>query len=154
MTVRGFVVQGADQDMAQRDPAFVAQKWAQNLGASTESIRQGVQAVTESPMEKAARNVDGWVAGVNRSRDKFQAGLRRRTLGDWQSSMIEKGIPRVSTGATAAQPKMQAFMAEFLPHVERVAQQVRSMPKGGIDNGIARATAQIRGNAQFRRSGG
>lgn len=147
------MVQGAVQQMAQKDPTFVSEKWSRNLGGSTESIRAGVQAVTTNPAEKAAAKADEWVNGVARSKDKFVRGLRRTTLGDWQTSMIEKGLPRVATGAQAAQPKMQQFFQEFLPHVERVAQQVRAMPKGGIDNGIARATAQIRGNAQFRRSG-
>lgn len=139
--------------MAQKDPAFVAQKWASNTAASTESVRAGVMAVTVSPTEKAAANADGWVNGVARSREKFQRGLRRVGLGDWQQATIEKGVPRIATGAQAAQPKMESFMREFLPHVERVAQQVRAMPKGGLDNGIARATAQIRGNATFRRTG-
>lgn len=139
--------------MAQRDPAFVAQKWAQNLGASTDSIKNGVMAVTTAPGEAAARNADGYVAGVQRSKDKWASRVRSVSLGSWQDSTINKGLPRVATGAQQAQPKMQAFMQEFLPHVERVAQQVRAMPKGGLENGIARATAQIRGNAQFKRSG-
>lgn len=139
--------------MATRDPAFVTDKWANNLSASTESIRAGVQAVTVSPTEKAAAKADDWVAGVTRSKEKFQRGLRRVSNADWQNAMIEKGLPRVASGAQAAKPKMESFMREFLPHVDRVAQQVRAMPKGGIENGIARATAQIRGNATFRRSG-
>ncbi len=109
--------------------------------------------MTASPTEKAAAKVDDWVNGVARSRDKFTRGLRRVTLADWQSAMIEKGVPRIALGAQKAEPKMAAFLTEFLPHVERVAQQVRAMPKGGLENGIARVTAQVRGNAQFRRSG-
>lgn len=140
--------------MAQKDPAFVANKWSQNLGAATESIKQGVQAVTVAPTQSAAAKVDDWVNGVGRARDKYVAGLRRVSLADWQGAMIDKGVPRVASGATQAIPKMQQFMTEFLPHVERIAQQVRAMPKGGLENGIARATAQIRGNATFRRSGG
>lgn len=139
--------------MAAKDPAFVASKWASNTAAATESVRQGVMAVTQSPTEKAAANADGWVAGVTRSKEKFQRGLRRVGLADWQTATIEKGVPRIASGAQAAQPKMESFMREFLPHVERIAQQVRSMPKGGLENGIARATAQIRGNATFRRTG-
>lgn len=147
------MLQGACKQMAHRDPAFVTDKWANNLGAATDSIKAGVQAVSVSPMEKAAAKADDWANGVMRSKDKFQRGLRRVSLADWQTATIEKGVPRVSSGAQAAKPKMQAFMTEFLPHVDRIAQQVRAMPKGGLDNGIARATAQIRGNATFRRSG-
>lgn len=148
-----LVRNGAACEMATRDPSFVTDKWASNLGGATESIRQGVLSVTQHPGEAAARNEEGYVQGVIRSRSKWAANVRRGSLGDWQNATIEKGLPRVASGAQSAKPKMEQFMREFLPHVERVAQQVRAMPKGGIDNGIARATAQIRGNATFRRSG-
>jgi hypothetical protein len=85
--------------------------------------------------------------------DKWATNVGRVSLDEWRTATLNKGIPRVASGAQQAIPKMQSFMAEFLPHVERVAQQVRSMPKGGIENSIARATAQIRGNAAFKRSG-
>lgn len=147
------MLQGAIEHMATKDPDFVATKWAQNLGASTESIRAGVMAVTTAPGEAAARNVEGYVSGVQRSKDKWASRVRSVSRESWQDSTINKGLPRVATGAAQAQPKMAAFMRDFLPHVERVAQQVRAMPKGGLENGIARATAQIRGNAQFKRSG-
>jgi hypothetical protein len=139
--------------MAQKDPAFVATKWAQNLGAATESIRQGVLSVTEAPGAAAARKKADYVRRVTERADHWATRVAGVSREAWQAATIDKGLPRVASGAQQAQPKMQAFMQEFLPHVERVAQQVRSMPKGGLENGIARATAQIRGNASFRRSG-
>lgn len=139
--------------MATKDPAFVAGKWATNLGASTESIRSGVMSVTEAPGAAAARKKADYVRRVTERADHWAARVGSISVGSWQDSTINKGLPRVASGAQQAQPKMEQFMREFLPHVERVAQQVRSMPKGGLENGIARATAQIRGNAQFKRSG-
>lgn len=139
--------------MAQKDPNAVAQKWAGNLAGSTESIRAGVQAVTTAPGQAAARQKAAYLARVQARADHWADRVARVTLGEWQDATLTKGIPRIASGAQAAQPKMATFMAEFLPHVERVAQQVRAMPKLSLEDGIARAAAQIRGNASFRRTG-
>lgn len=137
-----------------KNPVDVAAKWQQNLSRSTDSIRRGIEAVTESPTASAARSADFWQAQVSaaRAKDKFVANLNRVSLQDWKEAMITKGLNRIGTGATAAQGKMAAFMQQFLPYVESVAARVRQMPKGGVEEGIARAAAQIRGNAAFRRS--
>jgi hypothetical protein len=134
-----------------KDPAAVAQKWSRNLGNATQDIQAGVQAVTQAPGAKAAANVQGWIAGVQRSQQKWATNVGRVSLASWQNDMITKGLPRIASGASAAEPKMASFMTSFLPHVERVAQQVRAMPKGGLQNGIARAVAQIQGNAAYQR---
>jgi len=134
-------------------PAEVAKKWSRNLGASTESIKAGVNAVTEAPTLKAARQVDQYLAGVSRAvaDGKYLAGLRRVTLEDWRKSMIEKGVQRVAAGASAAIPKMEAFLGEFLPYVEAGQRMLESMPRGDIGQNIARAVAMIEHNSRFRR---
>lgn len=137
--------------MAAKDPSAVAQKWARNLGNSTQDIQNGVMAVTQAPGAKAAANVQGWIAGVQRAQQKWATNVARVSLPEWQQAMVNKGLPRIASGAQAAEPKMATFLTSFLPHVERVAQQVRAMPKGGLQNGIARAVAQIQGNAQYQR---
>lgn len=135
------------------DPAMVAAKWAQNLGAATQAIRNGVQAVTTSPTSMAAAAVATWQARVAdpRSGQKFVRNLNRVTLQDWQNAMLQKGIPRIATGAQAAIPKFTAFLTQFLPFELNIAQQVRQMPKATLDDRINRAAAQIRGNAGFIR---
>lgn len=136
-----------------KDPAQVAQKWTTNLSAAGPSIQAGVNAVTQAPGAAAARQRQVYVQRVAERADHWAARVASVSLQDWQQATLDKGLPRVASGAQAAQPKMESFMREFLPHVERVSTQVRAMPKGGVENGIARAVAQIRGNAQFRRSG-
>lgn len=139
--------------MTTLSPQALAQKWARNIGAATESIKAGVNAVTVSPTEKAARAQDQYLLGVQRavSDGKYAAGLRRVTLADWQQAMLNKGIPRVASGAMAAQPKMESFLSEFLPHVQAGQRMLESMPRGDIQQNIARAVAMIEHNAKFRR---
>ena len=135
--------------MAVKDPTTVATKWSRNLAAATQTITDGVNAVTQAPGAKAAANVTAWITRLQAAQDKWVRNTSAVTLQQWQSAMITKGIPRVSSGATAALPKMTQFMQQFLPFVEQGAQQVRAMPNATIEDGIARAVAQIRYNATF-----
>lgn len=137
--------------MAAHDPAAVAQHWATQLSGAQSRITAGVNAVTQAPGQRAAAQKDVWVQNVAAARDKWAAAVGRVSLQDWQTAMVQKGVPRIASGAQAAQPKMTAFLTQFLPHVEQVAAQVRQMPKGTVDQGIARAVAQIRGNHAFKR---
>lgn len=139
----------------QQDPRAVADRWVSRLSGSTDRIRQGVQAVTTSPTQQAAAAVATWQARLAQPETaaKFQRNLQRITLADWQSAMINKGLPRIPTGAAAARDKMTQFFTQFLPYEHNVAQQVHQMPKTTLEDRIQRAVAMIRGNASFRRTG-
>lgn len=137
-----------------KNPAMVAEKWQRNLSGAQESIRAGVNAVDESPTAKAAARAEAMVAGVQRavSDGKWQRGLQRVSLQDWKQSMLEKGIPRIASGAATAVPKVQEFLQEFLPFIEQGMQRINaSNPRGDLEQNIARATALMRHNSQFRR---
>jgi len=131
-----------------------AEKWTQRLQASTQQIQDGVQRVQVAPGQKAAAAANLWLQRVQQARDKFARNVAAVSLADWQNAMITKGIGRISAGATAGQPKMQAFMTQFLPHLAAGVAQVERMPKGTIEQSIARMEAMVRHNANFKRSGG
>ena len=78
--------------------------------------------------------------------------LRKVSLNEWKNAMLDKGLPRISSGIAAAKPKIQAFFEEWLPWEESISQTVKAMPKGTIEDSIARAAAVIRHNANFKRS--
>ena len=136
-------------------PQQAAAKWAQRLGAATDAVKQGVQAVQVSPMEKAANRQDAYISGVTRAANsgKWARGLRRRTLGDWQQSMINKGLPRIASGAAASQPKMESFMQQWLPYEEQLKNKLASMPRGTLEQNKARMNAAVDWNAAFVRQG-
>lgn len=138
--------------MAMKNAATVADKWSRNLAGSTDSIRQGVQAVTQNPAEKAAQRVEAYLAGVQRAvaDGKYARGLRRVTLQMWQEAMLNKGIGRVASGATAGKGKMVSFLEKFLPHLEAGKQKLASMPRGDLQTNIQRAVAMMEHNASFR----
>ncbi len=139
---------GAPQ--VQTNPQTVAAKWSRNLGAAGQSITDGVNAVTTSPGQLAAAKVQQWLAAINASAAKWQRNVSAMTLQQWQTAMINKGVPRIVQGATAGEPNEQAFMTQFLPYLATGVAQVKGMPKGGLANGIQRATAMITYNSKFQ----
>ena len=135
--------------MAKVTPEQAAEAWAQRLGGSGERIRQGVQSVTTSPGQAAARQKQVWAQNVAAAQDKWASRVASVSTGDWQQAVIEKGIPRIAAGAAAAQPKMASFMAQVLPHIDQVKGTLP--PRGNLDANINRMTQFVRGMSKFQR---
>lgn len=137
--------------MAMTDANSVAQKWKRNLQQATQTIKDGVTAVTKSPMEAAAAQKAAYVAGVQRAADsgKWEAGLRSVSTQSWKDAMINKGVPRISSGVEGAVTKVQSFFAQLLPYTAQVSATIRAMPKGTIEDSVARAAAAIRMMSNF-----
>jgi len=135
-------------------PARAAEKWVRNLSGATQEIRDGVQGVTVSPMDKAADQAEKYRARVNAAVDsgKYQARLRDVSLDEWKRATLEKGIGRIATGAAAAQDDVQDFFNQLFPFQERLQSQIDSMPDTTLEDSIARQAAWTRGMAEFQRS--
>ena len=140
--------------MARGTPDQIAAKWATRLSGATNEITQGVNNVQVAPGQLAAQAADVWLQNVQASKDKWKAHVGAVPLEEWRRKMIDVGIPRVASGAQANVGKVQSFMSEFLPFLDRVAAQVRSMPRGTLEQNIARATQQMRLTSQFKRGAG
>ncbi len=139
--------------MAMPTPQQAANNWARGMANSTEKIRTGIQAVTESPTAKAAARADAYAQGVQRAvaERRYQDGLEAVTLEDWKRASLEKGVNRIAGGAEASKPKFANFMTEFLPHVQAGVAQLPE--RGTTEQNIDRAVQMMRHNAKFRRSG-
>lgn len=135
--------------MANVTPDQAAAAWASRLASSTERITQGVQGVTTAPGQAAARQKAVWAQQVAASQDKWASRVAAVSLPDWQQAMVQKGIPRVASGAQAAQPKFAAFMTQLLPHINST---VAGLPaRGTLDQNINRMTQFVRGMSTFQR---
>jgi hypothetical protein len=132
-----------------KDPTAVATKWHTNFSAAGPSITAGVQAVTIAPGIKAAAAKALWLAKVTASVDKWAKNVSAVSLSSWQNDMLTKGLQRLATGATAGQPKVAAFMSQFLPYIDRNKAVIDGMDKSTVEAAIAKAAAQIRWNAAF-----
>ena len=122
-----------------KDAGTVAQRWAQNLGAAGQKVTDGVNAVTQAPGAQAAAQVAVWAQNTQAAQAKFARNVAAVGLSSWQNSVITKGIPRLASGAAAAEPKFQVFMQKLLPYV---ASGRGSLPKrGSFDQNLARMTS-------------
>lgn len=135
--------------MALKDPGTVANLWAQRLGAARQQIIDGVNAVTVAPGQKAAAQVQVWLANTQAAADKWARNTQAVSLQQWQNAMISKGVDRVATGANAAVPKMTQFMQQWLPYEQQVVASLP--PRGNLQQNIQRAVTMMQTNAQFQR---
>jgi len=133
--------------------ADASKSWAAGMASSTDKIKRGIMAVTESPTEKAANAVDRQVQGVIRAAQsgKTAGSLRRVSLQEWKDAAIQKGLNRIGAGATQAQGKFTNFMSQFLPFLQQGVQSLP--PRGDLEANINRATQMMRHNAGFRAAG-
>lgn len=124
-----------------------AAQWAQRLAQSGPKITDGVQSTKVAPGAAAARQADVWLQNTTNAKTKWQQNVASVSLSDWQNAMTTKGIPRIAAGATAAQPKFEAFMAKALPYIENLKGTLPA--RGDLEANIARSAAFARGMSKF-----
>jgi len=105
---------------------------AMNSSATAQKYKDGINGVTESPMEKAAAAQDRYVNGVQEaaSSGRWAAGLRSVSLSTYKANAIAKA-DRLASGANAASPKQRAFYMRAQPVWQQIRDKAASMPKGG-----------------------
>jgi len=139
--------------MSKLTPAEFQEKHARRLKASVDDMRKGIEAVTESPTQKAAAKADKMRTNIVASIDngKWAAGLNRVTLDEWKTKMVNKGLNRVAGGIDEAAPKVVAFATELLPHIDRGVDTIKKMPDTTLEDNIGRMTSFIRHMSKFKR---
>lgn len=140
--------------MAKVTPQEYAEKWQRRLGQSGEDIRRGVTKTTVAPGAAAAAAQDRMLSGVTESvtSGRWARKVSAVPLADWQRATTEKGIPRIASGAQAAVPKMQRVAQTLLPAVDAAAAKANAMPKGTIEDSIARAGSFMRDMHAYKQS--
>jgi hypothetical protein len=108
--------------------ADAASAWVTGMSGATTKYTAGINAVKVSPGQLAAAASQRWAQNVAAAQPKFAANVAKVTLPAWQAAAINKGAPRLASGAQAAQPKFQAFMQSFIPQLTNV---VNGLPAGG-----------------------
>lgn len=136
--------------MAKRSktPEESANKWSNNLSAAGPAIAAGVNAVTSSPGQAAAKAKDRWLANLNASADRWAARLNAMPLDYWKQQMTTLGVQRIQQGASSKKGKMQAFLAKWLPYEQSVVAALP--PRGNTEANIQRAVALMRKNAEAK----
>lgn len=129
---------------ARKTAQQVAQTWATRMAAAGPQVQAGVNAVQTSPTQLAAANVNGYLAGVQMavSSGKWQQKLQAVSLQDWKSSMLNKGVQHMQTGAAAAVNKVTAAMGPLLQYVYDTRDSINAAnPRGTLQQNIQRSVA-------------
>jgi hypothetical protein len=127
------------------------EKHNRRLKASLEDVRTGVARVTVAPGTQAAARKDKMLARLTEAvqSGKWGRNVARVSLGQWQTLMTEKGIPRISGGIDAAADKVKGFASQLLPFEDALMVTINKMPDLTLEDSISRAQAWIRGMAKF-----
>lgn len=131
----------------------IAKRWATRTAGASQQYQEGIQRVTDAPGQKAAAQRTKWRQNVAQAEDKWAANTASVTVDSWKQSALTKGAPRFADGATKAQPKMEGFLREVIPHIEAGQRTIDAMPSTTLEDNINRASAWMRHMAQFKRSG-
>ncbi len=129
------------------EQAAQAYQQAMASGVTSQRYKEGVQAVNESPMAKAAtpEATQRYLNGVNNS---VSSGRRAQALlavplQRWKENATNKGSQRLASGAQAASDKVRQHFQKWMPIYNQVSETVKSMPKGGLANAQARSAQAI-----------
>ncbi len=129
------------------------EKWQRRTQQALEDVRKGVEKVTTSPTEAAAKAKEKFVARLQDAiqKGKWEAGLKRVSLDEWKSKMTTLGLSRIPEGVSQAGDKVKSFATQLLAHEEELQKKISAMRDVTLEDAIARATAWIRGMSEFRR---
>lgn len=132
--------------MAKVNAAGWLDKWGQRLNASGQFIQSGVNGVQTAPGVAAAAAQDRMLTNLTQA---VTSGIWARnvsgvSLQAWKDAMVNKGIPRISQGVTAAQKNKTQVITQLLSAVDSASAAARAIPKGSIDQNIQRAVTFMR----------
>lgn len=137
--------------MAMPTAAEAAAKWATNLPAAQQRYVDGVNAVTTAPGALAARAAPTWAANTAAAQTKFARNSAAVSLNTWQTATTTKGAQRLSSGAQAAQPKVEATFAKLFPAIQSAVSALP--PRGDIEANIQRSAAFARAMNKYSQQG-
>lgn len=128
-----------------------ASKLINRATGAVEDFRQGVQRVTTSPTETAAKSLDKAKANYIKAIDngKTAERLRSVSLESWQRRTLEKA-DRLATGVEASRDRIEEFYGQFFPHLQTVQNELAQMPTRTATEMEARMLHQMRRNRDFR----
>lgn len=140
--------------MARKTPAQVAAKYARRGSEALPDYLQGIDNVTESPMEKAIIKLpkakQNYIKAIDSG--KMERGLKRVSLTDWKNVTKQKGEERYVSGIVAAQPKMESFMGELLPHIDGAKDKIKNMPDTTLQQNLERSRVFLTEMSKFKRT--
>lgn len=126
------------------------ERWKTGLTQNTGRIREGINRVTVSPTEMAAKAAERTLQKIIAA---FQDGtwasqLRKVSLEDWKASAINIGLTRIAAGVEAATEDQREMAVKLLAAVDASVAEAEKTPRGDLEANITRMTTFVRGMAK------
>ncbi len=123
-----------------------AEKWARRLKQSAPDVTRGIERVSVAP-GKAAAAAEALM--IQRLTESVTSGLWAQrvagvSLEEWKQAFLSKGVGRIASGVDAASAKQVVMAQKLLAAVDAAVAKVKTMPKGDIEQSIARMTTYVR----------
>src|SRR5713101_2763640 len=99
---------------------------------------KGVQDCKINPMQKAASQVELWKTNTMAGADKFVQNLTNKDKSVWTNGAVAAQSSYTGSSKKGA-AKQLAFHQQFQPVVDSVQSQLESMPRGNIEQNLARS---------------
>lgn len=130
-----------------------ADRWESGMNSSVQKMVAGVQAVTESPTQKAAQNSDKWLQGIQRAHanGRYVNGCNRVTVDEWKRVTSAKIQTNLTAGVSAAKPKVVAVAGQLISHINSGLPTVNAMPKVTMQDSVNKVVAWMQHMASFQR---
>ena len=138
--------------MAKLTPEQYAEKQARNLKNSLPDIRAGIERVSTAPGVAAAAAQTRMKDNLNRSIDdgRWAAKVRGVTRAEWKNAALNKGVDRIAAGIDQAHDKQVQMAGRLLAAVDSSAAKSNAMPRGTIQDSIARMTTFVEDMHKFK----
>jgi hypothetical protein len=137
--------------MAKMTGAEMASKWGTRLVNAQGDMITGVERMTVSPTEEAAKAIPKMKAAIIRAIDsgKVERGLRAVSKEDWINKYKELVPQRLASGVEAAKEKAAAVFGKILSYQDGYLGEIRRMPTTTLEESILKMTANVRKMASF-----
>jgi hypothetical protein len=126
--------------MAVKSTQDIVQKWQQRMAGAGAAYTAGVNAVTESPMQKAAAALPKALANYTEAvtSGRMAAALNSVPIAFWKSQAAG-GAGKLASGAAKGAPKMMKAIAALQP----VWAAAKAAAQAAGDDPFARANAAL-----------
>ena len=133
-----------------KSPQEITSNWKQGMKNNVTKMQNGIRALTENPMQKAAEKAEKMKMNLVKSIDdgRWQRGLQSVDFGQWKETTAKKIGERVATGVEAATDKHMKFAQWQVNTLNSILPEIAQMADTTLEDNIARSAAFIRKMAE------
>jgi len=137
--------------MRTKDIKTVVNRQIANVNQAVPKIKEGIQAVTESPGVAAANNVEVMVQNflAKYNSGELEAALRGIDLGQWKEAALA-GTARIGPGMERKRAAIEEFHRQLQEYQLAYTQEVDRMPSGTLEASRARMNANFDAMSKFK----